>query len=172
MIYIYFWMYKFFTLSFSQSPDCLPKAVRVKSHHIDWCHFMSCSMLYLYDVICSWNIIMVKHSMFIKSSKVKIINEGMLSRKDFLCHLKNKTDKGFKRWCPFMSGGLSGQGTRETGVPTTDDWLTDRTWRDSLIYFDWWGKKALLGMTDMCVMPWFSHTRIDLLYGTTMDPVV
>ena len=64
---------------------------------------------------------MFKHSMFTKNSKVKIINEGMLSRKDFLCYLKNKTDKGFKKWCLFMSGGLSGHGARGTGVPTTDD---------------------------------------------------
>ena len=64
---------------------------------------------------------MFKHSMFTKSSKVKIINKRMLSWKDFLCYLKNKNDKGFKKRCLFMFGGLSGQGARETGVPTTDD---------------------------------------------------
>ena len=42
----------------------------------------------------------------------------MLSWKDFLCHLKYKNDKGFKKGCLFMSKGLS---TRETGVPMTDD---------------------------------------------------
>ena len=140
--------------------------------YVLYVNILPCSMLYICKIICSWNIIMFKHSMFTKSSKVKIINEGMLSRKGFLCYLKNKNDKGFKKGCLFMFGGLSGQGAGGTSVPTTDDWFTNCTWRNSLIYFDWWGKKALFGMTDVCVTPWFSHTRIDLLYGTTMDPVV
>ena len=63
---------------------------------------------------------MFKHSMFTKSSKVNIINEGMLSRKDFLCNLNNKNDKSFKKGCLFIFGGLSGKGVRWTGVSMTD----------------------------------------------------
>ena len=119
--------------------------------YVLYVNIMPCSMLYLCDVICSWNIIMFKHSMFTKNSKVKIINEGMLSWKDFLCYLKNKTDKSFKKLCLFMSRGLSGQGARGTSVSTTDDWLTNRTWRDFLIYFDWWRKKKTFLRWPMCV---------------------
>ena len=53
--------------------------------------------------------------------KVKIINEECLSWKDFPCYLKYKNDKGFKKGCLFVSGGLNGQGVQGTGVPTTDD---------------------------------------------------
>ena len=33
----------------------------------------------------------------------------------------NKTDKGFKKWCLFMSRGLGGQGAWGTSVPMTND---------------------------------------------------
>ena len=120
----------------------------VTTCYVPYVNIMPCSMLYLCDVICSWNIIMFKHSMFIKNSKVKIINEGMLSWKDFLCYLKNKTDKSFKKLCLFMSRGLSGQGVQGTSVPTTDDW----PYLERFSYLFWlMGKKRPFFGWLMCV---------------------
>ena len=93
--------------------------------YVLYVNIMPCSMLYLCDVICSWNIITIKHSMFTKNSKVKIINEECYHGKTFYVISRIRLIKVLRNGGCLCLEGWMGKGRGELVYPwLMTDWLT------------------------------------------------
>ena len=93
--------------------------------YVLYVNIMPCSMLYLCDVICLWNIIMFKHSMFIKNSKVKIIMKEYYYGKTFYVISRITMIKVLRNSVCLYLEGWVGKGHGQSAYPRLiADWLT------------------------------------------------